>query len=145
MNQIYCKNKKLFWLYCWPVYCRRSSAGLLSVFQSLIDNAVKFLGDQPVPLIEIGAEIKGGDSVCFVRDNGRGIDSLYKDKLFNLFEKLNPEMEGSGMGLALVKRIVELHGGKIWVESEGPGKGACFWVCLPCRQGSGSGVQGSET
>ncbi len=104
---------------------------LAEVFQNLIDNAAKFMGEQTEPLIEIGAEIRNGEIACFVRDNGIGIDPQHTHKLFELFEKLHPEIEGSGMGLALVKRIVELHGGRIWVESEGLGKGACFWFSLP--------------
>jgi PAS domain S-box-containing protein len=104
---------------------------LVEVFQNLIDNAVKFMGGQPEPLIEIGAETKNGEIMCFVRDNGMGIDPQQKDKLFGLFARLNSGIEGTGLGLALVKRIVEIHGGRFWVESEGLGKGACFWFTLP--------------
>ena len=114
-----------------PVLLYGDRVRLVEVFQNLIDNAVKFMGEQSEPLIEIGAEEKNGLSFFFVRDNGMGIDTRYKDKLFGLFEKLNPDMEGTGLGLALVKRIIELHGGKIWFESEGQGKGACFWFSLP--------------
>jgi len=103
---------------------------LVEVFQNLIDNAVKFMGNQPKPCIEIGAEQDGGKTVFFVRDNGIGIDPRHQSKLFNLFEKLDPNFEGTGIGLVLVKRIVELHGGKIWVESEGLGKGATFRFTL---------------
>jgi len=104
---------------------------LVEVFQNLIDNAVKFMGDQIDPLIEIGCERKNGDVAVCVRDNGMGIDPRHKDQLFGLFEKLSPDTEGTGLGLALVKRIVETHGGRVWVESEGIGKGACFWFTLP--------------
>ena len=114
-----------------PVLLYGDRVRLLSVFQTLIDNAVKFMGDQSEPLIEIGAEVKGSEVVCFVRDNGMGIDPRHKDKLFGLFEKLNPEMEGMGLGLAMVKRVIEVHGGRVWVESEGLGKGACVWFTLP--------------
>jgi PAS domain S-box-containing protein len=106
---------------------------LVEVFQNLIDNAVKFMGEQNKPHIQIGAEKTNGYISCFVRDNGMGIDPLHKDKLFGLFGKLNPGIEGTGLGLALVKRIVELHGGRIWAESEGTGRGACFWFSLPCK------------
>ena len=67
----------------------------------------------------------------FVRDNGMGIEPQYQDKVFGLFNKLNPQTDGTGVRLALVKRIVEVHGGRIWVESEGPGKGSAFCFTLP--------------
>jgi len=114
-----------------PVVLYGDRVRLLEVFQNLIDNAVKFMGEQSEPLIKIGAETKDGRAVCFVRDNGMGFEPRHKDKLFGLFEKLHPEMEGSGMGLALVKKIIETHGGGIRVESEGLCKGACFWFTLP--------------
>ena len=104
---------------------------LVELFQNLIDNAAKFMGDQKDPEVEIGLKTQNKEHFLFVRDNGMGLDPRHQDKLFGLFEKLNPEMEGTGMGLALVKRIVEVHGGTIWVESEGLGKGACFWFTLP--------------
>ena len=116
-----------------PLLLRGDRLRLVEVFQNLIDNAVKFMGDQKEPKIEIGLKIKNGGNLLFVRDNGMGLDPRYQDKLFGLFEKLNPKMEGAGMGLALVKRIVEVHGGRILVESEGLGKGACFWFSLPGR------------
>ena len=104
---------------------------LAELFQNLIDNAVKFMGDQKEPRIEIGVERRGPETVFFVRDNGGGIDPRYHEKVFGLFEKLDPRADGSGMGLALVKRIVELYGGRIWVESKGTGQGACFYFTLP--------------
>ena len=113
-----------------PAMLYGEHARLVEIFQNLVDNAVKFMGDQPEPVVEIGMESKKGEMLLFVRDNGMGIDPRHIGKLFGLFEKLHPEMEGTGMGLALVKRIVEVHGGRIWVESEGPGKGACFWFTL---------------
>jgi len=103
---------------------------LLEVFQNLLDNAVKFLGDQPSPRIEIGVEEAKGEMLLFVRDNGSGIDPRHQTKLFGLFEKLHPGTPGSGIGLALVKRIVEVHGGRIWAESSGPGQGATFRFTL---------------
>ena len=104
---------------------------LVEVFQNLVDNAVKFMGREPAPRVEIGVERVGGETVLFVRDNGIGIDPRYQPKLFGLFEKLDPSTEGTGIGLALVKRIVEVHGGRIWVESEGPGKGTTFRFTVP--------------
>ncbi len=114
-----------------PVTLNGDRPRLVEVFQNLLDNAVKFMGDQPSPRIDVGVERDDGRIVIFVRDNGGGIDPRHKSKLFGLFEKLDPATEGSGIGLALVKRIVEVHGGSIWVESEGRGKGAAFKFTLP--------------
>lgn len=111
-----------------PVTLQGDRARLLEVFQNLLDNAVKFAGPSQ-PRIEIGVE-RGEEPVIFVRDHGAGIDPRHLDRLFGLFEKLDPESEGTGIGLAVVRRIVEVHGGRIWAESEGPGKGACFRFTL---------------
>jgi signal transduction histidine kinase len=110
---------------------------LLEVWQNLIDNAAKFMGDQPNPHIEIGQaeDSRDGAPIFFVRDNGMGIDPKFSDRIFGLFDKLDSRTEGTGIGLALVKRIIEFHGGKIWVESE-PGKGATFYFTLPQREPS---------
>jgi PAS domain S-box-containing protein len=102
---------------------------LVEVLQNLIDNAAKFMGDQPEPVIEIGCRKVDGIPVFFVRDNGIGIDPRFHDQVFGLFNKLDPRVDGTGVGLALVKRIVELHDGRIWVESE-MGKGAEFCFTL---------------
>ncbi len=104
---------------------------LLEVFQNLIDNAVKFMGDQDQPRITVGVETRGDDPVIFVRDNGIGIDSRYQERVFGLFDRLDTSVEGTGVGLALVKRIVEVHGGRVWVESEGEGRGSSFCIVLP--------------
>jgi signal transduction histidine kinase len=96
------------------------------VWQNLIENSVKYMGDQTDPQIEIGVETRGNERVFFVRDNGMGVDPRHSEKIFGLFEKLDPASEGSGLGLALVKRIIEVHGGRIWVESEGFGTGSTF-------------------
>jgi len=104
---------------------------LLEIWQNLVENACKFMGSQPRPRVEIGVEKRGPETVFFVRDNGAGIEPRYQAKVFGLFEKLDPKSEGTGMGLALVKRIVELYEGRIWVESAGPGQGANFLFTLP--------------
>lgn len=104
---------------------------IFEVFQNLIDNAAKFMGDQPQPRIEIG--VRGeqeGKPVFFVRDNGIGVAPEYHGQIFGLFNKLDVSLEGTGVGLALVKRIVEFHKGQIWVESEA-GQGAAFFFTLP--------------
>ena len=104
---------------------------------NLIENAVKFMGDQKDPLIRIGAEMNDETPVFFVQDNGMGIESRYHERVFILFEKLNPAIPGTGIGLPIVKRIIESHGGKIWAESEGLGKGSTFRFTLPVASESG--------
>jgi PAS domain S-box-containing protein len=103
---------------------------LVEVFQNLLDNACKFMGEQKSPLIEIGVESKDDEAVIYVRDNGSGISPQFLPKIFIMFEKQSRGTEGDGIGLALVKRIVDVHGGRIWVESDGPGHGACFKFTL---------------
>jgi signal transduction histidine kinase len=117
------------------IYADRSR--LFEVFQNLIDNSCKFMGSQPNPCIEIGQEQTGlgKDLKLFVRDNGMGIDPQFRERIFGLFDKLDPRTDGTGIGLALVKRIIEFHGGRIWVESE-PGKGATFYFTLPQKESS---------
>ncbi|MCP4656723.1 MAG: HAMP domain-containing protein [bacterium] len=109
---------------------------LLELLQNLIENAVKFMGTQAEPRVVIGASRDGKETVCYVRDNGMGIDPQYHEKIFGLFDRLNPSSEGTGIGLALVKRIVESHGGRIWIESEGEGEGATFYFSLPTEETS---------
>ena len=104
---------------------------LRELFEHLIANAAKYTVEQEQPVIEIGARLQEAPPVIFVRDNGLGIEPRYHKRIFELFEKLDPNMEGSGIGLALAKRIVEVHGGQIWVESEGKGQGATFCFTLP--------------
>lgn len=115
-----------------PVVCV-DHVRLVQVMQNLIANSVKFMGEQVAPQIEIGAIKKNGASVFFVKDNGMGIDLQHQSRIFELFTKLDASREGSGIGLALVKRIIEVHGGKIWVESE-LGKGATFFFTLGQEQ-----------
>jgi PAS domain S-box-containing protein len=104
---------------------------LREVVQNLIDNAIKYMGDQPQPRIEIGARQDGGGTTCYVRDNGIGIEPRFHAKVFGLFDQLDPNVDGTGIGLALVKRIVEVHGGRIWIESDGKGRGSTFCFTLP--------------
>ena len=104
---------------------------LREVFENLIGNAAKYTGDQPNPMIEIGTKDEENEVVIFVKDNGMGIEPQYQKKVFGLFDKLNPNSDGTGIGLALIKRIIETHGGRIWVESEGLGKGSTFCFTIP--------------
>jgi PAS domain S-box-containing protein len=103
---------------------------LREALQNLLDNAVKFLGEQATPRIEVGARYESDERVFYVRDNGIGIDPKYQDKVFGLFEKLDHRSEGTGVGLAIVKRIIEVHGGRIWIESAGIGRGSTFCFTL---------------
>lgn len=112
---------------------------LVELWQNLIDNAAKYMGEQAAPVIELGRETDGGEQVFYVRDNGLGIDPGHQQKVFDLFEQLDVKAEGSGLGLTLVKRIVELHGGRIWIDSAGVGQGSCFRFTLPAALHQGAG------
>jgi len=104
---------------------------LREMLENLLGNAAKFVGDQPDPCVEIGVRQGDNERVFYVRDNGIGIDPQYHDRIFGLFEKLDQETKGSGVGLTIAKRVVETHGGRIWVESEGSGCGSTFCFTLP--------------
>jgi signal transduction histidine kinase len=104
---------------------------MIEVLQNLLDNAMKYMGDQPQPQIEIGQHPEqNGQHVLYIRDNGMGVAPEYHERIFGLFNKLDARSEGTGVGLALVKRIIEVHGGRIWVESE-LGQGSTFYITLP--------------
>jgi PAS domain S-box-containing protein len=103
---------------------------LVEVLQNLIENAIKFMGNQPTPAIRIGSIVDAEKpTTFFIQDNGIGVAPQFIDRIFGLFNKLDTDSPGSGIGLTLVKRIVEVHGGKIWVESE-LGKGSTFYFTL---------------
>ncbi len=105
---------------------------LAELLQNLVENALKFMGNQPQPHIEIGATQKDDDeALCYVRDNGIGIAPQHQARIFNLFERLDKSLPGTGIGLALAQRIVAFHHGRIWVESAGEGLGATFYFTLP--------------
>lgn len=110
-------------------------ARLVQVFEKLLDNAVKFSGasGEPVVSVEAGPPV-GGMAVLVVRDNGIGIEPRHRERVFGPFEKLDPRGEGSGVGLAMVKRIVESHGGRVWLESDGIGEGTAACVTLPLAE-----------
>ena len=108
---------------------------LTEVLQNLLDNAAKFMGDQKEPHIQVGChgqDVERGMHVFYVQDNGIGIPAAHYERVFGLFNKLDPKTDGTGIGLALVKRIVEVHGGRVWVESEA-GKGSTFFFTLPAQ------------
>jgi DNA-binding LacI/PurR family transcriptional regulator/signal transduction histidine kinase len=106
---------------------------LVEVMQNLLDNAAKFMGQQAKPRVEIGARTIEDEVMCYVRDNGVGILPQYHETIFGLFDRLDPSIEGTGIGLAVVKRIIEVHNGRIWVESEGNDRGTCFYFTLPTK------------
>ena len=108
---------------------------LRQVFANLIGNAVKFTRDQQAPVIEVGSTTGDGATTYYVKDNGAGFDDKYKHKLFGVFQRLHTaeEFEGTGIGLALVQRIVRRHGGKVWAEGK-PGAGATIYFSLPNRK-----------
>ena len=101
------------------------------VMQNLLENAIKFCSETDRPRISVDAEIRDNRVRCRVSDNGIGIDPRYHDKVFGLFDRLDPSIDGSGVGLALVKRIVEIHDGRVWIESEGVGRGTRVIFTLP--------------
>jgi len=103
---------------------------LHQVFENLLTNAVKYGIGAPDPCVRVFWRDMGDEIYICVQDNGPGIAPEYHKKVFGLFQRLNTTEPGTGVGLAIVSRIAELHGGKAWVESE-PGEGASFWVSLP--------------
>ncbi|HTB21433.1 MAG TPA: ATP-binding protein [bacterium] len=116
-------------------------AMLRQLFQNLVDNALKFSNGVP-PRVEVGGELRHGEAFLWVRDHGIGIERKDFDKIFKLFKRLHTleEYPGSGLGLALCKKIVERHGGRLWLESE-PGKGSTFYFTLPAEHRDGDGMQ----
>ncbi len=113
-----------------PVLIYGARDKLIEVFQNLLENAIKFTSDCEHPHIEIGIE-ESDEIIIYINDNGIGIEPEYQNRLFGLFEKLHNDYEGTGLGLTIVKKIIEIHGGRIWIESEGLNKGTTVFFTLP--------------
>lgn len=108
---------------------RADRVRLREIVQNLVENALKF--SRETPRIEIGARPEAGFAVCWVRDHGIGIDPRYVSRIFGLFEQIDADAQGTGVGLALVRRIAEVHGGKAWAESAGLGHGTTMYFTVP--------------
>jgi light-regulated signal transduction histidine kinase (bacteriophytochrome) len=106
---------------------------LVAVFQNLIGNALKFHGDEP-PVVRVDAERAGDTWTVTCSDDGIGIDPEYAERIFAIFQRLHPKesFEGTGIGLALCRKIVDHHGGRIWLDTDAAG-GATFRFTLPAR------------
>jgi light-regulated signal transduction histidine kinase (bacteriophytochrome) len=105
---------------------------LKQVWVNLISNALKYSAKRGAPRVEIGSQVEGEENIYWVRDNGAGFDMRYAAKLFGVFQRLHSQEEfaGTGVGLAIVHRVITRHGGRAWAEGK-PGEGACFFFSLP--------------
>ncbi|MCW3987362.1 MAG: ATP-binding protein, partial [Candidatus Bathyarchaeota archaeon] len=117
---------------------------LVQLLQNLIDNGVKFRSEKP-PHIHVSAMKKGSEWVFSVRDNGMGIDPQYHERIFEVFQRLHTgeEYSGTGIGLAICKKVVERHGGRMWVESQ-PGEGSTFYFTLQAPRVDGVGSKNED-
>jgi len=107
---------------------------LIEVFHQLLDNALKFTLDQRPARIRIGSLERDGETLFFVEDQGRGVEASQHERIFDLFRRLDPGLPGQGVGLCIARRIISLHGGRLWLESPGHGKGSVFLFSLPSRR-----------
>jgi len=113
-------------------HIRADTAGIRKVLFNLLANAIKFTRPRELAQIEIRVTVSANETICSVRDNGVGFEPEYGHRLFSIFQRLHDaeEFEGTGVGLGIVKRIIDKHGGRVWAEGS-PGAGATFYFSLP--------------
>ncbi|HEY4154505.1 MAG TPA: ATP-binding protein [Puia sp.] len=136
INELVPENKigKISWIIHEVPDIKGDINAMRQVWINLISNSIKYAGNRDQPRVEIGSYPERGQTVFFVKDNGVGFDEKYKDKLFKVFQRLHSadEFEGTGVGLAIVEKIVSKHGGLVWAEGQ-VNKGASFYFSLPAE------------
>jgi light-regulated signal transduction histidine kinase (bacteriophytochrome) len=134
------QNRKIEYKIDQLMPCLGDNAMLHHVWTNLISNALKYTRKRELTKVEIGSSLENENILYFIHDNGSGFDMRYYDKLFGVFQRLHSvnEFEGTGVGLAFVKRIVNRHGGKVWAEGK-PGEGAVFYFSIPYEEQMNTG------